>query len=355
MSSRSVSERRQGPQGPNGGALRAPAADADAADTIDWTGRRVLVTGGAGFIGSHLVDRLLAQGAVVTVFDNFSTGFREFVPQRDGLSVLEGDLLDAAGLQPALRGIDFVFHLAANADVKNNLNEPCKCIEQNLIATQNLLEAMRAAGVREIAFSSTGSVYGDATIVPTPESAPFPVQTSIYAASKVAAEGLLTSYALGFDFRTWIFRFVSMLGPRYTHGHVFDFWRKLRQDPTRLEILGDGKQKKSYLHIEDCVDGILHAIARSRDSINIFNLGHQDWIEVDDSVAIIVRTLGVTPRLSYSGGDRGWAGDAPRLLLDTTRVRALGWRPRRTIEEGVVDTLRFLNRAQFVARRLPGV
>ena len=318
---------------------------------IDWTGMRVLVTGGAGFIGSHIVDRLIAEGAVVTVFDNFSTGFREFIPPRDRLRVIEGDMLHAAQVARAVKGVDFVFHLAANADVKNNLSEPCKCIEQNLIATQNLLEAMRAAGVRNIAFSSTGSVYGDATIIPTPEGAPFPVQTSIYAASKVAAEGLLTSYAVGFDFRTWIFRFVSMLGPRYTHGHVFDFWRKLQVDSTQLEVLGDGKQKKSYLHVEDCVSAMLATISAARDAINIYNLGHTDWIEVDDSIAIITRTLGLTPRLQYTGGERGWAGDAPRLLLDTARVRALGWRPRKSIEEGIVDTLRFLMHAPYVLRR----
>jgi UDP-glucose 4-epimerase len=320
--------------------------------TADWAGKRVLVTGGAGFIGSHVVDRLLMANASVTVFDDFSTGFHEFLPPRDGLRVLEGDLLDAAKIGAAMQGIQFVFHLAANADVKNNLNEPCKCIEQNLIATQNVLEAMRANGVRDIAFSSTGSVYGEATIVPTPEQAPFPIQTSIYAASKVAAEGLLTSYAVGFAFRVWIFRFVSILGPRYTHGHVFDFWRKLRRDPSRLEVLGDGKQKKSYLHVEDCVTAMLTAIERAQGSINIFNLGHQDWIEVDKSIAIITRTLGVSPRLVYSGGERGWAGDAPRVLLDTGRLRALGWTPRRTIEEGVVETLRFLGDAPYVGRRV---
>jgi UDP-glucose 4-epimerase len=316
-----------------------------------WAGKRVLVTGGAGFIGSHVVDRLLVERAAVTVFDDFSTGFHEFLPPREGLRVLHGDLLDGARIGAAMQGIEFVFHLAANADVKNNLNEPCKCIEQNLIATQNVLEAMRASGVRDIAFSSTGSVYGEASVVPTPEQAPFPVQTSIYAASKVAAEGLLTSYAVGFDFRAWIFRFVSILGPRYTHGHVFDFWRKLQRDPTRLEVLGNGKQKKSYLHVHDCVTAILTAIERARGSINIFNLGHQDWIEVDESIAIITRTMGVSPRLVYGGGERGWAGDAPRVLLDTARLRALGWAPRKTIEEGVVDTLRFLGDAPFVARR----
>jgi UDP-glucose 4-epimerase len=248
-------------------------------------------------------------------------------------------------------GCDLVFHLAAYADIKDNLLEPRRCIDQNVVATQNLLEAMRAAGVREVAFASTGSVYGDATEVPTPEDAPFPVQTSIYGTSKLAAEGLLTSYALGYGFRTWIFRFVSLLGPRYTHGHVIDFWRKLRRDPTRLDVLGDGRQKKSYLHVVDCVSGMLLALARSREPINLFNLGHHDWIEVDQSIAVITRTLGVKPRIVHAGGERGWVGDSPRILLDTTRLRALGWAPTRSIEESIVETLAFLEASPFVNDR----
>jgi UDP-glucose 4-epimerase len=301
-----------------------------------------LVTGGAGFIGSHVVDRLLERGTRVTVIDNFSTGFREFVPPRDGLRVVEGDLLDPPAIARAIEGCEFVFHLAANADIKDNLREPRKCIDQNVIATQNVLEAMRAAGVRDIALASTGSVYGEAAVVPTPEDAPFPIQTSIYATSKIAAEGLLTSYALGFDFRAWIFRFVSLLGPRYTHGHVIDFWRKLRRDPTRLDVLGDGKQKKSYLHVLDGVAAMFVAIEKSQDAINIFNLGRTDWLAVDDSVAIITRALGVSPRLHHTDGERGWVGDSPRILLDTQRIRALGWAPTCTIEQAILETLAFL-------------
>jgi UDP-glucose 4-epimerase len=282
------------------------------------------------------------RGARVTVYDNFSTGFREFLPKHEHCRLVEGDLLDQKKLDEAIRGAQFVFHLAANADIKDNLKDPRKCIDQNIVATQNVLEAMRKAGVREVAFSSTGSVYGDATVIPTPEDAPFPVQTSIYATSKVAAEGLLSSYALGFDFRTWVFRFVSLLGPRYTHGHVMDFWRKLRRDPSRLEVLGNGKQKKSYLHVGDCVAAMLVAIDRGRDAINVFNLGHDDWIEVDASIRIITRTMGVTPRLEYAGGERGWVGDSPKILLDTTRIKSLGWAPTKTIEESVVETLQFL-------------
>ena len=318
---------------------------------MDWTGKNVLVTGGGGFIGSHLVDRIAARGARITVVDNFSTGFREYVPARERLRVVEGDLLDPDCLQSAMEGADFVFHLAANADIKENLKTPRRCVEQNVIVTQNVLEAMRSAGVHNIAFASSGSVYGEASVLPTPEDAPFPVQTSLYATSKIAAEGLLTSYALGFNMRTWIFRFVSVLGPRYTHGHVIDFWRKLKADPTRLEVLGNGKQKKSYLHVADCVAAMVTAIDRSRDAINVLNLGHGDWVEVNQSIAIITRAMGVSPRISYTGGDRGWVGDAPRILLDTRRIQALGWAPTKTIEESILETLRFLNENPYVETR----
>jgi len=311
--------------------------------------RRVLVTGGAGFVGSHVVERLMAQEAEVTVLDNFSTGWRQFVPPRARL--VEGDLLDMSAVTRALEGCDFVFHLAANADVKDNLVEPRKCIEQNVVATQNLLEAMRAVGVGEVAFASTGAVYGETPVVPTPEDAPFPVQTSIYGTSKLAAEGLLTSYALGYGFRTWTFRFVSLLGPRYTHGHVIDFWRRLKRDPTRLDVLGNGRQRKSYLHVADCVNGMLVAIDSARDPINRFNLGHQEWIEVDQSIAIITATMGVRPRIVHAGGDRGWVGDSPRVLLDASRLRALGWAPTRTIEQSIIETLSFLEASPFVNDR----
>jgi UDP-glucose 4-epimerase len=318
---------------------------------MDWKSKHVLVTGGAGFIGSHLTDALLARGARVTVFDDFSTGFREFVPARERLRVLEGDLLEQARVDEAMRGVDLVVHLAANADIKDNLEQPRKCIDQNVIATQNVLEAMRGAGVHEIAFASTGSVYGEATVIPTPEDAPFPVQTSIYATSKVAAEGLLTSYVLGFGFRTWIFRLVSILGPRYTHGHVIDFWRRLRRDASRLEVLGDGRQKKSYLHVADCVTAMLVAMERAVEPINVFNVGHSDWIEVKDSIGIIARTMSVSPQLAYTGGERGWVGDSPRVLLDTGRIRRLGWAPTKSIRDGVVESLRFLMENPFADRR----
>jgi UDP-glucose 4-epimerase len=224
-------------------------------------------------------------------------------------------------------------------------------LEQNLLATHNVLEAMREHGVRRIAFSSTGAVYGDAAVLPTPEDAPFPIQTSLYGASKVAAEGLLTAYAHGYGFRSSIFRFVSMLGPRYTHGHVFDFWRKLRRDPTRLEVLGDGTQQKSYLHVKDCVRALLLGVERQREPVSVLNIGHSAWLSVTESIAIICGQLGVSPTLSFTGGQRGWAGDSPKILLDTTRLSALGWAPSVGLAEAIIETLQFLEANPYCGAR----
>ena len=316
-------------------------------------GGRFVVTGGAGFVGSHIVDRLLADGASrVTVVDNLSTGFAALVSRDPRVQFVEGDLLDQGLLDRTFAGHDFVFHVAANADIKDGLLHPRKDVDQNIRATQNVLEAMRANGIKNIAFSSTGSVYGESEVFPTPEDAPMPVQTSLYAASKIAAEGLLTAYALGYSFRVWIFRFVSLLGPRYSHGHVIDFYKKLRRDPSRLEILGDGKQRKSYLHVLDCVNAIMTAIAKQPEgqSIGIYNLGQDDWIEVSASVKIICRELGLSPKLDYTGGTRGWVGDSPKILLSTERIRALGWSPTKSIEDSIVETLRAFQSQPFLLR-----
>jgi UDP-glucose 4-epimerase len=309
----------------------------------------VVVTGGAGFIGSHLVDALVGLGARVRVIDDFSTGFRQFLnPQ---VELCEASLLEPARFASVFAGATQVFHLAANADVRRGLEHPRRDIEQNLLATQHVLEAMRQHGVRRIAFSSTGAVYGDASVLPTPEDAPFPVQTSLYGASKVAAEGLLSAYAHGYGFVAHVFRFVSMLGPRYTHGHVFDFWQKLKRDPSRLEVLGDGTQQKSYLHVADGVRGILLALERAAGPVAILNLGHQDWLTVKDSVRIVCQALGVTPELHFTGGDRGWVGDSPKILLDTTRLRALGWAPSVALPDAIVETLQFLEANPYCAAR----
>lgn len=306
---------------------------------------RAFITGGAGFIGSTLADRLLAEGHDVTAYDNFSTGQRSFVEsalRSSRYRLIEGDLLDEAKLRSSLHGHDFVFHFAANADVKDGLQHPRRDLEQNTIATCNLLEAMRAAGVSRVAFSSTGSVYGEPEVFPTPETCPFPVQTSLYAASKLAAEGLLSAYVTGFGFSSWIFRFVSILGERYTHGHVFDFYQQLRKDPRHLRILGNGQQRKSYLYVQDCVDAVLQAIASTGPGLHIFNLGTDEYVTVNQSVGVITRYLGLDPELTYTGGERGWVGDSPFIYLDTKKIRATGWKPKLDIREGVERTLAWL-------------
>jgi UDP-glucose 4-epimerase len=309
------------------------------------------VTGAAGFIGSSLVDRLLETGHVVTGFDNFSTGQIEFLTpalRSSDFRLEQGDLLDSDRLIRAMQGCNFVFHLAANADVRFGLEHPRKDLEQNTIATCNVLEGMRATGIRRIAFSSTGSVYGEPRIFPTPEDAPFPVQTSLYAASKLAAEGLISAYCEGFGMQSYIFRFVSILGERYTHGHVIDFYRQLRANPERLDVLGNGRQRKSYLYIQDCLAAIMTAIDQAGERVNIFNLGPDEYCEVTDSIGWISGELGVQPELRYSGGDRGWVGDSPFIFLDCSRIRALGWKPQASIREGVLRTLRFLQSEEWV-------
>ena len=247
-----------------------------------------------------------------------------------------------------MAGADFVFHFAANADVRFGLHHPGKDLEQNTQATFNVLEAMRDNGISKIAFSSTGSVYGEAKVFPTSEDAPFPVQTSLYGASKLAGESLIQAYCEGFGVQSWIFRFVSILGERYTHGHVFDFYKQLRNDPSRLRVLGNGKQRKSYLYIQDCLDAIFLAVERAKDKINIFNLGIDGHCQVNDSIGWICREMGVNPKLEYSGGERGWVGDNPFIFLDTKKIQSLGWQPKVEIEEGVVRTVRWLQENEWV-------
>ena len=309
------------------------------------------VTGCAGFIGSNLVDRLLADGHHVTGVDNFSTGQRRFLEGalvHPSFRLVEIDLLDLDSLKQAFAGGQAVFHLAANADVRFGTEHPRKDLEQNTIATYNVLEAMRANGIRKIAFSSTGSVYGEAAVIPTPEDAPFPIQTSLYAASKLAGEGLIAAYCEGFGFQSWIFRFVSILGERYTHGHVFDFYQKLKADPSRLPVLGNGKQRKSYLYVQDCVDAILLAMDKATDKVNIFNLGVDGYCEVNDSIGWICEELGVKPKLEYSGGDQGWIGDNPFIFLETKKIQSLGWNPKFGIRDGVIKTVEYLRANEWV-------
>jgi len=321
--------------------------------------QKVFITGVAGFIGSTAADRLLALGREVVGWDNFSAGQEEFLAsarQQAGFTLHRGDNLDAEALTKAMAGCDVVIHLAANADVRFGTDHPDRDLRQNTIATFNVLEAMRANGIRRIAFSSTGSVYGEAPVIPTPEDAAFPIQTSLYGASKVAGEGLIQAYCEGFGFEGYIFRFVSILGDRYTHGHVFDFYKQLLEHPDHLDILGDGRQRKSYLDVQDCVEAILHVVGartaeKAKHRVQIYNLGTAEYCQVTDSIRWMCAHLGLKPELKFTGGDRGWIGDNPFIFLDTAKIRATGWEPQRTIEQGIVRTLQWLQQNQWILTR----
>ena len=313
---------------------------------------RAIVTGGAGFIGSNLAERLVASGLEVVVYDNFSTGRPQFVETLRGhrrARIVTGDVLDAPALREAMSGCDVVFHLAANADVRFGLDDPSRDFRQNTEATFTVLEAMRATGARRIVFSSTGSIYGEPEVFPTPEDCPFPVQTSLYGASKLAGEGLIQAYCEGYDFAGVIFRFVSLLGERYTHGHLFDFYAALRRDPTSLTVLGDGRQRKSYLYVGDCVDALTMLAERRRDpGVAVYNLGTDEVTVVDESVAVVCEHLGIRPAITHTGGERGWVGDSPLIHLDCAKLRALGWRPTLTIRQAVLRTLAWFDRNPWV-------
>lgn len=306
---------------------------------------RYFITGGAGFVGSSMVDKLLSLGHEVVAYDNGSTGIERFLEdarESDRFTLIQGDILDLAKLTRAMSGSEFVFHFAANADIRDNLSHPEFVFEENARGTLHVLEAMRANGIKKIAFSSTGSVYGEPDVFPTHEKAPFPVQTSLYAAAKVYSEGLITSYCEGYGFTGYIFRFVSLLGERYPHGHVFDFVRSLRADASTLRILGDGCQKKSYLYIGDCLNAMLTAIEKSSGKVNIYNLGTDEYCEVKSSAGWIAARMGVAPKLVFTGGKRGWVGDSPFIYLDTKKIRSLGWKPEFSIQKAVERTVDYL-------------
>ncbi len=312
---------------------------------------KFFVTGGAGFIGSNFCDHLLGMGHEVVCFDDLSTG-REFFMQ-DALKdkhfrFIKGDIQKFEEINGALQESkpDWVIHLAANADVRGGLKQPRKDLDVNTIGTWNVLESAKNAGVKKILFSSTSAAYGAPAIFPTPENAPFPEQTSLYGASKAAGEGLVSAYSHGYGMTSIVFRFVSIVGARYTHGHVFDFVKKLKQDPSRLEILGDGELVKSYLHVQDLMRGLWLTIERVedgliKDAFSVFNIGNDSSIIIKKSAALIAKRMNVTPDFTYTGGKRGWIGDE-RVELDTTKLRSLGWQAEHPLEQGILDTVDYL-------------
>ena len=287
----------------------------------------VVVTGGAGAIGSALVGALLAQGHEVRVIDNLSSGRRELLPRVARVVLLEADLREPTRFADRFRGATAVWHLAANPDIRLGTSDPRVDLENGTLATFNVLEAARRHDVRSIVYSSSSVVYGSAKVLPTPEAYGPLLPESLYAAAKLAAEGLVSAYAHSYGIRAHVYRFANIIGPGMSHGILPDFFAKLRRDPSRLEVLGDGHQAKSYLRTEDCIEGMLAGFDRAHETVNLFNLGTTDRISVRTIAEKVVAANGGRARIEYTGGPRGWVGDVPQQLLSIDRMMRLGWSP----------------------------
>lgn len=297
-----------------------------------------VVTGGAGFIGSHLVDALVTQGDEVVIIDSLGGGRTENIAghlESGRARLVQCDLLND-GWQDSLKGADRVYHLAADPDVRQSAMTPDPTFRNNIVATYRVLEAMRAGTVPELVFTSTSTVYGNAAVIPTPENYSPLEPVSVYGASKLACEALISSYCHSFGMRSWQFRFANIIGARSGHGVITDFVRKLRENPGELEILGDGRQTKSYLEISECIAAMQFTIRHSREPVNTFNIGSEDWIDVKTIADVVAEEMQL-PAVQYrfTGGALGWVGDVPKMQLSIERLKALGWKPQKGSRESV--------------------
>jgi UDP-glucose 4-epimerase len=309
---------------------------------------RSFITGGAGFIGSHLVDRLMAEGNAVTVYDNLFSGKKEWIAHhigKPGFQFIQADMVDSATLVKSMRGYDIVWHLGANTDIPGGNRQTDQDLRYCVIATHAVLEAMRQNGVKQLLFSSSAAVYGERSRETTAEDAGPLLPVSLYGAGKLAGEGFISAYCHLFDIRACIFRFGNVLGARMGHGVIYDFIHKLRRDPKELEILGDGNQEKNYFLVEDCLDGMLCALHNSKKQCDVFNLGTPTTVKVSDIARIVSEEMGLKDvRLRFTGGERGWPGDVPKVLYDVSKINRLGWQAKHTSAEAV----------RIAARRLLG-
>ena len=305
---------------------------------------KAFVTGGAGFIGSHLVDTLIAQGHTVTVYDNLSSGNKEFISRhltQNTCHFIKGDLLTLKKIDKEITDHDVVFHLAANPHVRLGETDTDLDMNQGVIATYNVLEAMRHHDITNIVFSSSSVVYGETADHMLPETYGPTLPISLYGAGKIGAEGLISAFCGTFDFQAWIYRFANVVGPRGTHGVIVDFIEKLRNNPHELEILGDGKQCKPYLYVSDCVNGILFGYTHAHDPVNLFNLSCDTTTTVTRIVEMVVQELGLSNvAFQYTGGKRGWKGDVPRFQLDANKINSLGWKATLTSDDAVRKAIR---------------
>ena len=305
-----------------------------------------LVTGGAGFIGSHLVDALVDQSKQVRVLDNFSSGREDFLSHHEGggmVEILRGDLLDLEAVKAAMDGIDTVHHMAANPDIRLGTKVTDTDLRQGTVATYNVLEAMRMNDVSRISFASSSAVYGEAEVMPTPEDYGPILPISLYGASKLASEALITAWIGTFGAQGYIHRFANIVGPRGTHGVIFDFIHKLKVDPSRLEVLGDGEQEKSYMSAHDCVRSMMHLLEHDDGAVNLYNLGTGDTCSVSRIAEIVIEESGLEGVfIDYTGGKRGWAGDVPKTYLDVSKLMSTGFEPTAMSEQAIRDTARDL-------------
>ena len=301
------------------------------------------ITGGAGFIGSHLADYLI-KGNRVVIYDNLSSGSKDFIARhlkKSSCRFIRGDLLNKKLLDQSIRGADFVFHLAANPDIQSGAANPSLDFEQGTLATFRVLEAMRKNKVGKIAFSSSSTVFGEPKIIPTSEDYGPLLPISSYGASKLACEGLIAAYCHLYDFQAWVFRFANVIGPRLTHGAIYDFIGKLKKNKKTLEVLGDGKQKKSYIHVRDCLEAMLFCVNKSGEKLNLFNLGTADRLTVKEIAEILLGEMRLKQtKISFTGGKRGWEGDVPQMLLDTKRIKKLGWQPKYNSMEAIAQAIK---------------
>ncbi len=299
----------------------------------------ILITGGAGFIGSHLTDNFIEKGYDVRVLDNFSSGSEEFL--NPSAEIIRGDIRKLEDVLQAIKGVDEVWHVAANPDVRISAEKPEEIYENNVLGTWNVLKAMAKEGVERIVFTSTSTVYGEAEVIPTPETHPT-MPISIYGASKVAGEAMIASFCHTYDMKAWIFRFANVIGKRTRHGVIFDFMMKLKKNQKVLEILGDGEQNKSYIYIDDCIDAMITAVKEADERVNVFNIGSEDQIKVRRIAEIVCEEMNLNPEFRFTGGKRGWKGDVPVMLLSIEKLKSLGWKPKYTSEKAVRQTVRDL-------------
>ena len=302
---------------------------------------KCIVTGGAGFIGSNLADLLVEQGHEVVVIDSMVAGRVENLEGIESkIKLVTIDLLDS-GWQKHFKGADRVYHIAADPDVRGSARKSYEVFENNVTATVRVLEAMKEYDVKEIVFTSTSTVYGEASVIPTPETYSPMLPISIYGASKLACEAMISSYAATYGWHAWVYRFANIIGKRSTHGVIYDFVQKLRANPEELEILGDGTQSKSYLSVEECVKAMVFAPTISHETFNFFNIGSEDWVTVKRIAELVADEMQLPDvKFKFTGGDRGWVGDVPKMQLSVDKLKSFGWNPGITSEDAVRAAIR---------------